>query len=227
MAHTVTVREKAVELRKQGKLLREIQAELKVSRSTLSLWLRDVPLDEAVKRPRAHNGRRSETVRRQHSDWQSEGRARAASDERFRAIVALYWGEGSKGRYHFTVANCDPVLIRSVLLWLIDEGWQSQIQLSVKYHSDLTPTEVTAWWNSEVPELGRFVLKHLPPKPVTGSHKRRYGTVYLTVGRVRLVHLVRGGMSWLKDWLVAGDPRVDAGLFRKQDQAGSTPATGS
>ena len=41
------LKEKALKMRKQGMSYSQIRAEVKVSKSTLSLWLRDLPLSNA------------------------------------------------------------------------------------------------------------------------------------------------------------------------------------
>jgi orotate phosphoribosyltransferase-like protein len=49
MFHTFELREKAEQLRKMGYSLEEISSQLKISKSTASLWLRNVVLTDGAK----------------------------------------------------------------------------------------------------------------------------------------------------------------------------------
>jgi transposase len=55
----ITEREKAIELRKQNKSLAKISAELNVSKSTASYWLRDYPLQAEILKSRLQENARA------------------------------------------------------------------------------------------------------------------------------------------------------------------------
>jgi transcriptional regulator with XRE-family HTH domain len=96
-------REQARRLRAAGLPMAEIAARLGVSRSSVSLWVRDVPFEP---HPRAIGGRRrapNALQRRKQAEIDrllAEGRdrlGRLSERELLVAGVALYAGEGSKG----------------------------------------------------------------------------------------------------------------------------------
>lgn len=130
-----SLREKAVAMRLQGRSYREIKQVLGVSQSTLSLWLRDVPLSEEQKA--VLKKRRSVAARKRARAIRSTAVAR---DERivteaaaqilsldethlFVAGVIAYWAEGTKNKpwrrgERVTFSNSDPGLILLFLRWL-------------------------------------------------------------------------------------------------------------
>ena len=126
----------AAELRKEGRSYAEIQATVPVSKSTLSLWLRDVLVDEAARSRLAdgelagrENAAAAIRARREAREAWIIGQARAqipasiAESELFLVGLALYWAEGSKAKpwnrsQHVTLINSDPDVIRVFLAWL-------------------------------------------------------------------------------------------------------------
>lgn len=127
------LRAKARELRLQGMTYDQIQVELGCSKSSISLWVRDLPKPER-KRTTAQA---SEIARR---GWEATMRRRdaertltkkgAAAEigplsprELFLVGVGLYWAEGSKSKAYrqqerATFVNSDPDMISVYLAWL-------------------------------------------------------------------------------------------------------------
>jgi transcriptional regulator with XRE-family HTH domain len=112
----VVERQRARELRAQSRTLEEIATELGVSKSSVSLWVRDV---EFVPNPRPRTrGHRGDTPHPAHLAKlaQIERLAREAADDvgqltdrEFMLFgVALYLGEGFKRDGHVGMANTDP-----------------------------------------------------------------------------------------------------------------------
>ncbi len=124
----VEERERARQLRADGWTMPDIAEELGVSRSSVSLWTREVPIDAALRRsPRT--GRRprgsDHPMRRrkleQIARYDAEGRQRLARlDDRELLIagVALYAGEGAKNDGCVSMANTNPELLRLFVTWL-------------------------------------------------------------------------------------------------------------
>jgi hypothetical protein len=121
-------RAQARELRAPAWTMPEIAEHLGVSRSSVSLWTRDVPFDPSARRsartdrrPRRsdHPLRRRKLEQIAHFD--AEGRARLVrlSDrELLVAGVALYAGEGAKTEGCVSMANTNPQLLRFFVTWL-------------------------------------------------------------------------------------------------------------
>jgi transcriptional regulator with XRE-family HTH domain len=158
-------REQARALRAQGLTLNEIAARLDVSKSSLSLWVRDVafqPLPRVRARRRAPNAlqhRKQAEIDR----LLAEGRTRVGhlSEREFLvAGAALYAGEGSKGDGSITFANSDPRMITFFCAWLrhffeIDE---SRLRVRLYLHQGLDLHASTAYWSAltGIPE-GQFL----------------------------------------------------------------------
>jgi hypothetical protein len=147
-------RQQARQLRRNGLPLAEIAARLGVSKSSVSLWVRDVafePLPGPVRgrrrSPNALQRRRQAEVDR----LLAEGRARIGrlSEREFLvAGVALYAGEGSKRDGSVIFANSDPQMVVFFCSWLrhffpIDE---SRLRVHLYLHQGLDLTGATAFW---------------------------------------------------------------------------------
>lgn len=133
------LRERAREMRAQGRTYNEIRAELGVSKSSVSLWVRDIPLDVPGRR-RGHyvdSENRREGLRKHFATLaaaRSEEIRAAAADigeltdrEILIAGAIAYWCEGSKSKPYreasrVTFINSDPGLIRFYLRFLETAG---------------------------------------------------------------------------------------------------------
>ncbi|HEX6421191.1 MAG TPA: hypothetical protein VFZ77_22005 [Acidimicrobiales bacterium] len=150
-------------LRAQAWTLAEIATELGVSRSSVSLWVRDVPFDESVRaaRARAKRGvaaRRREPnalARRKQDEITrllAEGR-RTIGDLSDRDLLiagtALYAGEGGKTDGVVNFANSDPRMVALFCRWLrhtsdVDE---SRLRLYLYLHQGLDVDAARAFWS--------------------------------------------------------------------------------
>ncbi len=155
--------EEARRLRALGYTYNEIVAELGVSKLSVSLWCRDVDVDEAVWRARAgENHRRGNLYKRPSSlkvrkqaqieQLRADGRERIGvlSDREFLLVgVALYASEGSKTGNAVGFPNSDPRMILMFLSWLrhffaIDE---SRLRIRLYLHDGLDLEAATAFWS--------------------------------------------------------------------------------
>jgi hypothetical protein len=117
-------------LRRDGHSLREIERRLGVSRSSVSLWVRDIQLtDEQI----AELARRSATSPGQRAgaaanaalglarrrSYQTGGRIRARGRQGLHiAGCMLFWAEGDKCRGSVRLANSDPALLKLFMRFL-------------------------------------------------------------------------------------------------------------
>ncbi|MFF0222653.1 hypothetical protein [Streptomyces sp. NPDC004629] len=126
-------RDKARELRLQGRTYDQIQLELGCSKSSISLWARDLPTPErrrgreeaaAIARRGWEARLRIRDEERQHTKSAArESIGDLSARELFLVGVGLYWAEGSKDkpyarRENVTFVNSDPGMIRVFLAWL-------------------------------------------------------------------------------------------------------------
>lgn len=159
--------EKARELRASGMTLAEIAAELGVAKSSVSLWVRDVPFTPSKRRYGARVRPNALMRRRQAEiDWGlAAGRERiAALSERDLLVAgaALYAGEGAKRDRQVVFANSDPRMVKLFMRWLrtffsIDE---SRLRIRLYLHEDQDLDVASAAW---VESTGIPLTQHRAP----------------------------------------------------------------
>lgn len=199
-------KQRALALRQEGKSYREIQKAIGVrSRSTLSLWFKDLKLSPSAKKildaKKAQtlsnvlkwSKERSKNVREEnHRITVSSSKAIGKLSERDMLFigVALYWGEGSlrldkKGYYRFKFSNSSPEMVSVFLhcirtvLKITDED----IRPYVHIHKNIKAEDAIAFW-SIVTKLPKEKFTTYDAVSSAGKFKRPanflpYGTVHL------------------------------------------------
>jgi len=200
---------RARELRAQGLTLLDIASELGVSKSSVSVWVRDV---EFTPSPRRTGARRRphpahEAKLRQIEALDEEGVARLGvlSDEAFLAAgIALYAGEGTKRDREVKFANTDPGMVRFFCAWLrrffeIDEG---RLRVRVYLHEGLDLDAAQQFWSgvTGVPLTPFRRGYRAVADPTIRTNKHEHGCVYVryscTETHRRIMGLVRALLSW-------------------------------
>ncbi|MEW9529009.1 helix-turn-helix domain-containing protein [Microbispora sp. NPDC049125] len=183
------LRRRARELRAQGRTYAEIAAELGVSKSSISLWVRDLPREgrlspEEIRR-RNDEGRRRywereraerEAARRAVSDTAAAEIGRLSDREILMLGAVAYWCEGTKNKPHYrhervTFTNSDPGLIRFFLRFLDVAGVERRdLILRVSIHESADVGAAHAFWReatgAEAASFGRPTLKRHSPSTV-------------------------------------------------------------
>lgn len=198
------LRRRAVELRRAGLSYNAIREELDVSKSTLSLWLRDVPLTDDQRTALAEaagQGARSAVVRaRKAAERQAVvAKARAqvttvSERELFVAGLVAYWAEGSKEKpwspgAQVQFMNSDADMIRLFLRWLALVGVdRDRLVFRVSIHESADVRAAERFWADvvgvDVTELRRSTLKRHNPTTVRRNTGRTYvGCLCVTVRR--------------------------------------------
>jgi hypothetical protein len=174
-------RERARALRLEGRTYKQIQAELRVSQSTLSMWLRDLPHPEPDRT--AHAAHMRSVRKAKTSVLRATEKAAAfvevgdVSDRELLLLgVALYWAEGAKDkpyarREYIDFINSDSGMIRLFLRWLDLMGVeQAQVAYRVSIHESADLTAAEEYWRSviDLPDVNfsRATLKRHNPKTV-------------------------------------------------------------
>ena len=114
-------RQRARELRTSGRAIREIAELVGISRSSASVWVRDIVLTPEQRRvldDRGEQGRavtrrlKAERARAVRLEHQNEGRRLArARRGTYAAGCMLYWAEGDKCRNSVRISNSDPEVL--------------------------------------------------------------------------------------------------------------------
>jgi transcriptional regulator with XRE-family HTH domain len=190
------LRERAVAMRAEGRSYREIRQVVGVSRSTLSLWLRDVPLTDqqrqalAMRGPAATSARAAgnrELAARRRAHIRSQARQQVlemSESELFVAGVVAYWAEGSKNKpwrngQSVKFMNSDPELIRLFLAWLELVGVSSdRLIFRLQIHESADAAGAVTFWSGVVgaPEsqFAKTTIKTHNPRTV----RKNVGTGY-------------------------------------------------
>ncbi|WP_037610951.1 hypothetical protein [Streptacidiphilus rugosus] len=198
-------------LRAEGRSLDEIAAALGVSKSSASVWVRDVPRPAATPQDRERRRLHMEEVcwaplraRRALSHQAERAAARSAvgrlSDrELFLLGVGLYWSEGSKSKAWRTQSalvfiNSDPDMIDVFLAWLRMLGVERRhLRFRVAIHESADVSAAERFWAGRVGAdacFGSTTLKRHNPK----TTRHNVGTGYhgcLTVYVRRSAWLLR------------------------------------
>ncbi|MEU1000997.1 hypothetical protein [Streptomyces tibetensis] len=189
------LREKARELRLQGWTYDQIQVELGCSKSSISLWVRDLPKPE--RRDPAEQAKLAAQKRWEHElavrDEERQQTKRNAAQEigelsardLFMAGVALYWAEGAKDkpyarRENVLFVNSDPGVIRLYLAWLNMLGVErDRLRYRVMIHATADIEGAERFWAKavgvEVSTFQKTTIKKHNPKTVrknVGEHYR-------------------------------------------------------
>lgn len=158
----VVEQERARALRHQAWTLNEIARELAVAKSSVSLWVRNIPFDESTRAARARANRNHGAQNRgpnklalakqaEMTRLLTEGHTRIGSlSERDLLIAgtALYAGEGSKTDGMVAFANSDPRMIALFLVFLrhffmVDER---RLRLRLYLHDGLDLEAANEFW---------------------------------------------------------------------------------
>ncbi|MEU0739030.1 hypothetical protein [Streptomyces sp. NPDC006134] len=180
------LRERARELRLQGWTYDRIEAELGCSRSSVSLWVRDLPKPERKRSPAeaatiARRGweaklRIREEERQRTKEAAKQAVGKLSSRELFLLGVGLYWAEGGKDkpydrRENVTFVNSDPGMIRVFLAWLDLLGVERErLRFTVMIHESADVAGAERYWaglvGADRSAFNKTTLKKHNPKTV-------------------------------------------------------------
>ncbi len=180
------LRARARELRLQGWTYDRIEAELGCSRSSVSLWVRDLPKPERRRTPEeaaaiARRGweaklRVRDEERRRTKEAAKQAVGGLSARELFLIGVGLYWAEGTKDkpydrRENVTFVNSDPGMIKVYLAWLDLLGVERErLRFTVMIHENADVTGAERYWaglvGADRSAFNKTTLKRHNPKTV-------------------------------------------------------------
>ncbi|MFJ2196486.1 hypothetical protein [Streptomyces violaceusniger] len=181
------LRARAREMRLQGMTYDRIQLELGCSKSSISLWVRDLPKPDRPPRTREEASAiakrgweatlREREIARQRTKLAAAREVGELTDrELFLIGVGLYWSEGSKSKPHNPTEraifiNSDPDMIQLYLAWLSLLGVEPErLRYRVMIHESAQVADAERYWAEiigvDVTTLERTTLKKHNPKTV-------------------------------------------------------------
>jgi hypothetical protein len=193
--------DQARELRAQNMTLQEIADRLGVSKSSVSLWVRNVPFTPSKRRygPQQRSNRLRDRRLAEIAELNEAGIARVGTlsdDGFFAAGVALYAGEGSKTGHAIRFANTDAGMMRFFCAWLrkyfeIDED---RLRVRVYLHQGLDLDAAEEFW-SNVTGVPRHQFRapyRAVADPTIRRNKHEYGCAYVSYHCSRAHRAVMG-----------------------------------
>ncbi len=217
-------RKKAIKLRKDGLSYGEIKKKLNVSKSTLSYWLKNIPLTEEQKKRlyikntlALNTGYYSQKERRAREVAEIiKNAGKEISDfislESYRLFgAALYWAEGNK-KNSLGITNSDPYLILFMVKWF-ERVLGASPKKDLKAHLNIYPQQneqdIKQFWS----QLTGIPLKNFGKsfvKPLSKNYKKNnlyYGTIKVKVHKgTDRRHRIFG---WIKKVLKDITPRTE------------------
>lgn len=164
------LKKQAIHLRKSGLSINEISKQLKVSKSTSSLWCRRVGLTPKQKfllrtkmikagmRGRLKgsmvNRLKKEEVQKVIKEEVGSLIHTLTKRDKLMLLVALYWGEGAKTSSKFLFVNSDPemiLLVKNILteLFLVKNG-DIYVTLQINRIHEKREKEIISFWSNKL-----------------------------------------------------------------------------
>lgn len=210
-------KQRALAMRKKGMSYSQIKEKMKISKSTLSVWLKDSPLsEERIKELRDNSPIRIEkfrnTMQAKKETRLREVYQKVANDicdlserDLFLAGLFLYWGEGTKTQNSLVaLTNTNPAMVKFFINWLKLFGVKSK-DLKIKLHlySDMKIKESLDFWSKELNiPISQFYKPYIK-KNATGSisYKNGFGkgTCSVIFGSRDLWEYVTMGLKYISE----------------------------
>ncbi|MGV4984141.1 helix-turn-helix domain-containing protein [Streptomyces sp. NRAIS4] len=221
------LRAKARKLRLQGWTYDQIEAELGCSRSSVSLWVRDLPRPEPRYTPEEQRALMQEGLARRRATErekleETKGAAlrevgELTDRELFMAGIALYWAEGSKSkpydrRERAIFVNSDPGVIKTYLAWLdLLEVDRERLNFRLLIHESADVDAAHRFWAAaadiDTSVFAKPTLKKHNPKTV----RKNTGDDYhgcLVIGVARSAHLYNRIEGWWAGIVAQAEARL-------------------
>ncbi len=210
---------KAISLRKKGYSYSQIKEKIKVSKSTLSLWLRNFPLSEEriralrdnnqVRIEHCRNTKEANRKKRLEAIYQSVGGDIDRLSEREIKLCGLflYWAEGTKSRGGpVVISNTDPSMIKFFFKFLLlNDIPKEKIFVRLQLYRDMDQGREIRFWSNTlgVKEINfkRCYIKKSNITDITYKTGFGHGTCSLMVGDVNLYNRIISSIKYIKDSL--------------------------
>ncbi|MBI4119727.1 MAG: helix-turn-helix domain-containing protein [Parcubacteria group bacterium] len=212
---------RALHLRRAGKSYSEIKSIIKVSKSTLSRWLKDYPLSQKqLMALRDWNQKRIENyreTRKRHREallakiYAREKKVLLPLTKRDLLIsgLFLYWGEGTKTKVaEASISNTNPAVVKAFIYWLKRGFGINRSKLVVKLHlySDMNIKQEISYWSKTLSiPLTQFNKPYIKKSRFSSlSYKNGFGhgTCNVTVRNATLSKKILMGLRVLEDFFM-------------------------
>ena len=201
----------AIKLRKMGKSYGEILNEINVSKSTLSIWLRDINLsvkqkNRIYKEIKQKNAYRLAKINQQKRVERTKKIIKKAKNESkkmfdnplFITGLMLYWAEGDKSERNEIVkfTNSDPEMIRIMLLWFekVCKVDKECFRITLHIHNLFCKNYIEKYW-SQILKIPKKQFYKTQIKKSSLNQRRNelyYGTCSIRINSRDLFRKLKG-----------------------------------
>jgi len=209
-------KQKAISLREEGKSYGEINKILGIAKSTLSTWLKDLPISKKVKTQNinkakfvwADNIKRFNQLRSEK--YQKETQlliknfslevSSLSNRDLFFIGLALFWAEGGKReKWNVRFVNSDPMIIRSIMRFFreVCNVADEKFTLNMHIYPNIEENEAKGFW-SKVTNLPLTQFRKSQNQISKSSKFKRpvdrlsYGTLHINIGDANLNKKIKG-----------------------------------
>ncbi|MEW6101909.1 MAG: hypothetical protein AB1481_06420 [Candidatus Omnitrophota bacterium] len=210
-------RNRAIELRRQGKTFSEVLKEIPVSKGTLSYWLKDIALtpEQLAKIQYKNDKVKSKFIEfNRLRKLQAERNKQFITDKAMQEIgilskrelkmlgAALYWAEGHKtGARAVDFVNTDAAMIKLMMRWFRETCAveEEQFRIRISIHNPADAEKAKSYWSgiTGVP-LTQFTKIYTKLSPTSGrkvGNLAPYGICAIRVSDISLITRIKG---WIK-----------------------------
>jgi len=211
------IKQKAIDLRKQGYSYNYIVKHVPVAKSTLSDWLHDIPFTpnkytlETIGKAHLASGAYKHNIRIKSLE-RAEKQARIdigvlSKRDIMMLGLGIYIGEGSKTLNITRISNTDPRIIKLAIRWFDDSFGirMKHLRLRLHIYPDSNEKECIEYWsdNTGIPK-SQFFRSSIDARTNKRTSKKRklpFGTAHLSVnslGQEKFgVYIHRLIMAWI------------------------------
>tara|TARA_Y100001935_G_scaffold247788_1_gene244130 strand:+ start:342 stop:1013 length:672 start_codon:yes stop_codon:yes gene_type:complete len=203
---------KARELRRRGLSLNEIKNKVKASKSSVSIWVRDIELtEEQLKQLKNYGQKKAGEANRKNAllkrkQYQLEGRELArqkANEPLFVGGLMLYWAEGAKSRSQADFTNSDLEMHKYYMKFLRKYFPNQKLSACINCYIDIHNYEnILDYWSSNLGlDKSIFTKPQINNSPKSSSKKSQrkqklpFGTLKIRFTDVRTLQQFYGAIQ--------------------------------
>jgi len=206
---------RARELRKKGYPIKEIKRNLGVSLSSISIWVRDVKLNERQLRKLYLNKktgnlkgsiiaaqnkiRQRELITQKLKEEGVRDIGKLTERDRFMVGISIYAGEGGKTDRDISFVNSDPKLINFMMGWFKDfcHVPMNKFRGSLYIHDDLDELKARRFWSklTGIP-TSQFTKSYIAPNNTKRLRNKKHENGIFRI-KICNANLHRKIMGWV------------------------------
>jgi len=213
-----SVKIKVLKLRQNGLSLGEINKLTSVSKSTISVWGKEVKLTRAQrqklisqqlqgldKATKKSSKIRKEAAKTKNIKLLKESRAvigNLTKRERFIAGIFLYMADGTKKGNCVDFTNSDPKIIKFMVRWFVDnlDVEKNSIKAALWLHKNLDETKAIGYWSKllNIPKsnFGKtYFAKNITKSKKIRTQIHQYGVIKIRVYNISKLRQIK---AWIE-----------------------------